>query len=238
MINTVKRGAKNYARSIRYEVRRNRNGNFYVPWRLLITIAILILLFPFAKKLFKNLSGWLERTFSFLSGDGGVNAQAQQEMKEKAEEKMIKGFDKWNINPSVQDYHDAAQIAKWNNEYRGFVQSMWSTNVPHSAQIKVLNLLGFCVPDGNKMYYPSGLQADKLYPNIMNDFNRNVDQYRLAGIIKAYGSIALPDRQTFITGYFLENTTGTLPKHIQEFYCKEYADMFLPYIYSVINKFS
>jgi len=207
-----------------------------LPWGYFIGLLILILIFPIIKKLFKALGSWFERTLGFLSGDGGANAQAQQEMKDKAAEKMEDGFKKWGITPSVSDYNDAAQIAKWNNTYRGFVQSMYSTNVPHEEQIKVLNLLGFCVPDGDIMYYPAG-HTGKLFVNIMNDYNRNVDQYRLAGIIKAYGSIPLPDRQTFIVGYFLENTTGTLPKHIQEFYSKEYTDMFMPYIYETINRF-
>jgi len=237
MIKRIKRGARSYGRALKYEVRRNRNGQFYFPWKILLTIAALVLIFPYLKKFFVSLGSWMERTFSFLSGDGGASAQAQQELKNQVADKINDGFKKWGITPSVTDMQDAAQIIKWNNTYRGLIQSYASTNVPHAEQIKALNLLGFCVPDGQYMYYPAG-HREKLYPNILKDFNKNVDRYRLAGIIKAYGSVPLPDRQTPIIGLFLENTTGTLPQHIQEFYSKEYADLFLPYIFEVINQFS
>ena len=238
MIQSLKRGYRKVTRKFdRFSGRRTLQGGFQFPWRFILTLAIIIMLFPYVKKMFKGLGSWLERTFSFLSGDGGGAAQKQQELKEQARDKIEDGFKNWGITSSTQDLIDAAQIIQWNNTYRGFVQSMYSTNVPHEEQIKVLNLLGFCVPDGQYMYYPAG-HRDKLYPNIMKDFNENVNAYRIAGIIKAYGSAPLPDRQTFIVGYFLENTAGTLPTHIQEFYSKEYADLFLPYIFKIINQFS
>jgi len=211
------------------------------PWMTALIIFAIIILFPYLKRILKSVGSWMERTLGFLSGDGGAGAQAQQEAKVEAAEKMNEGFKKWNISPSVSDYNDAAQIMKWNDESRNTFStlglgSLWSTNVPHEYQIKVLNLLGFCVPDGEYMYYPAG-HKDKLYPNILKDFNKNVDRYRLAGIIKAYGSPPLPNRQTPFIGLLFEDTRGTLPKQIQEFYSKEYADLFLPYIYETINFF-
>lgn len=208
--------------------------------RIAITLAVFILIIVILPKLISFIQKIVDRlkvTFGFLSGEGNKTSQEIVELKDKAYAALKQSPAANGLTITAQDYNDAAQIAKWNNSYRGFFQSMWSTNVPRSDQIKVMNRLGISVWSDGYIHWANGTKSPQpneklaalvlLGPNIATVAAPDT-RNRIKRIALAYGTITLSDRQRFLIGFVLDNTTGNLFNHIDEFYSAYFVRNYLP----------
>lgn len=208
--------------------------------RVVLTIAVVLLIVLITPKIISFIQKIIDRlkvTFGFLSGEGNKTSQEIATLKEKAFAALQKSPAANGLTLTAQDFNDAAQIAKWNNSYRGFFQSMISTNVPRSDQIKVMNRLGISVYSDGFIHWANGTKSPQpieklaalvlLGPNIAAVANPS-SRDRIKRIIMAYGQVTLSDRQRFLVGFVLDNTTGNLLNHIDEFYSAYFVRNYLP----------
>lgn len=234
-----------------------------LPWNLIILGVATWFMFPLLSQLFKNVKMFFKTLFGWFDGNGNVTAEEMTNLKEKSFEAIKRGAAKDGVVPTSQDFADAAQLIKWNNAYRGFVQSMISTNVPRADQIKAVNLMGFAVissetaggwfgnllslgmskenwfiyhSNGTKTPLPGGKKDISLQLGAVAAVNLLVNQKRLARLIVAYGEPKLADRQTFGVGWILDNTKGSLVNHIVEFYSTSISDQILPVLKHVVSE--
>lgn len=160
----------------------------------LVKLGIVLFLIFLFIKMMPKVTEWLKGLSNMFTGGGNRASQEQVEVSETQFQRMKKVAEQKGLLPGSALILEANSLKSVNNTYSGIFDSYADRILDKEDQVKGKNII---------------MKGKSL---------TNLDYKRLASLIIAYGTPALPNRQTPVIGYFIEDTRGTLPEHIERYY--------------------